>query len=250
MKLTIRNPIYYYLMSLSFILCALLTPSVIFVNADATLQQAISKFKVNEVVAIPSYVGNIKIKLGGNFVRPGDTVPAKSFRELEMKDISWDNNNYEAMHTVMMLDLDRGNKPANSTQGIYNQFTSLNIPANFITAGQSIVAFEAPTPPCTPSSKHRILVLALHQDQNIDISDVASMSASSGYSIRRENIRINEFITKHRLEIVAATVLSVVGDGGGLCNGSPALSASYILISMVMMITVYASSYNRRISLN
>lgn len=170
-----------------------------------------------------------------------------------MAKIVWDVSNFDARHTLLLLDLDRKHS-GNGTNSIYNQFTSLNIPGNVINAGQTIVAFDTPIVPCQPSSKHRILMLAFHQKQNIDISDVAYMSASSGQSSKRENFKLNDFINRHRLDLVAANVFLAIGETNGVCSSSVTLHSlrsvsSSILIAMVTAIIAlrFTSSCRRSI---
>lgn len=241
----------YYLSALLLALCTLSLTSFGLVKADAQLLQQVQKLKVSpDIIHIPSYIGTIRVELYNNPIKPGDSVPARNFKDLNMAKITWDVSNYDARHTLLLLDLDR-KAGANNTQNIYNQFTSLNIPGNLINAGQNIVAFEPPSVPCQPSTKHRILMLAFHQDQNIDIPDIAYMAASSGDSTRRENFKLQNFITRHRLELVAANVFSATGETNGICSSSSTIhhsiqSVSSILIAMVIAITAYGFSSTRQ----
>jgi len=236
--ITTMNCIY----CLILVVCAL-SLSTQFALADSALQMSAQKLKISpDIINIPSYLNTIKVELHGNNVKPGDPVPAKNFKDLNMAKISWDIESFEARHTLLLLDLDRKPAGSNATNNGYNQFTSLNIPGNAINAGQAIVAFETPVVPCQPSAKHRIVMLAYHQGQNIDISDVAYMSASSGQSSKRENFKLDEFVNRHRLELVAANVFQAIGETNGICSASSSLhslqSVPSILIAMVMAVTV------------
>lgn len=225
--------------------------------ADGSLVSNMQKLKISpDILPTNNYLSTIKVELHGNVVKPGDPVPAKNFKDLNMAKISWDVDNFEARYTLLLLDVDRkAGAGSNASQtNIYNQFTSLNIPGNIINAGQTIVAFDTPVVPCQPGSKHRILMLAFHQDQNIDISDVAYISASSGQSSKRENFKLDDFINRHRLELVAANVFLAVGETNGVCSGSPSLyqaqhSTLSILIAMVMAATA-CRIFNKRAIVN
>lgn len=244
----------YYLSALLLTLCAILLSQSQLVSADALLQSQLQKLKISpDIISVPSYVETIKIEVHGNVVKPGDPVPAKHFKDLNMDKITWDVSNFDARHTLVLLDLDR--KPtltsANNSNSIYNQFTSLNIPGNVIKAGQNIAAFDTPIVPCPPSLKHRLLMLAFHQKQNIDISEVAYISTASGPNPKRENFKINEFMNKHRLELVAANVILAAGDPSGVCSGSSAnhSNISSILFAMVMVATAFGIR-NRFLAVN
>lgn len=217
--------------------------------ADSSLQSSMQRLKISpDIINVNDYTGVIKVELHGNIVKPGDPVPARHFKDLNMAKITWESDDYSVPHTLLLLDLDR--KPgSNSTQNIYNQYTSLNIPGNVINQGQTIVAFDTPIVPCQPSAKHRILMLAFTQDQNIDISDVAYISASSGHSHKRENFKLREFIDRHRLRLTAANVFLAMGESNGVCSGSVTLhslqSISLILIAMVITVAVFGISSRR-----
>lgn len=234
------SPIY-YLTALLFALCAIsLAP--ISVQADSLLSNVLQKSKIYPEIIKESDIYTIKLELNGNTVKPGDSIPAKYVKDLNILKINWDGSYPDDRTTVMIVDLDR-KLGQNTTQSIYNQFTSLNIPGTSIGAGQTIVAFEPPIVSCNPSAKHRILLLALKQRQNIDLKDIFYMSASSGHSQSRENFKLNEFIERHRLEIVAANVLYAYGETNGVCNGGLTLHSiqnlSSILIAMVMLMTAF-----------
>lgn len=237
-KSKMTNPIY-YLTAFLLTLCAI-SIAPISVQADKGLTSALERLKISpDIIKDPDNLYLIKLDLNGN-KKPGDQVSAEKFRELNLPKITWEGSYSEDRTTVMIVDLDR--KP-NSTQNIYNQFTSLNIPGTNLGAGQTIVAFEPPIASCNPSTKHRILLLALRQRQNIDLKDVFYMSASSGQSQGRENFDLSKFIDRHRLELVAANVLLATGETNGVCSGSMTIhsiqSISSILFVMVMLITAF-----------
>lgn len=238
----------YYQSALLMTLCTLAITSQ-YAVADSPLLTSMQRLKISpDIVNIYDDTGVIKVELHGNIVKPGDQVPARHFKDLNMAKITWESDDYSVPHTLFLFDLDR--KPgSNSTQNIYNQYTSLNIPGNIINQGQAIVAFDTPTVPCQQSAKHRILMLAFKQHQNIDISDVAYISAPSGHSPKRENFKLKEFIERHRLGLDAANVFLAVGESNGVCSGSVALyspqSVSLILIAMVMAVTVFGISSRR-----
>lgn len=230
----------HYMIALILALCSVAPISV---RADNALVSALEKLKITPVIIRdPDYLSTIKLELHGNNVKPGDSVPAKYFKDFDLPKINWEGSYPDDRTSVMIVDLDR--KYGNSSASIYNQFTSLNIPGVNLGAGQTIVAFEPPIVSCNPSAKHRILLLALKQKQTIDLKDVFYMSASSGHSTSRENFKLNDFIERHRLEIVAANVLQAVGETNGVCNGSMTVHSiqsisSSILIAMVMLITAF-----------
>lgn len=235
------SPIY-YLTALLLTLCAISFAPISSVQADTLLSNVLHKSKISPDIIKDSDIYTIKLELNGNTVKPGDSIPAKYVKDLNILKITWDGSYVDDRTTVMIVDLDR-KLGQNTTQSIYNQFTSLNIPGTAIGAGQTIVAFEPPIVSCNPSAKHRIMLLALKQRQNIDLKDVFYISASSGHSQSRENFKLNEFIERHRLEIVAANVLYAYGETNGVCNGGLTLhsiqSLSSILIAMVMLITAF-----------
>lgn len=241
----------YYLSALLMTLCVLAFINAQFAIADSNLMSSMQKLKISpDIVYVNDDIAVIKVELHGNTVKPGDPVPARHFKDLNMAKISWEADDYTAPHTLLLLDLDR--KPSsNLTQNIYNQYTSLNIPGSYINQGQTIVAFDTPIVPCQPSTKHRILMLAFQQDQNIDISEVAYMSASSGHSHKRENFKLREFIDRHRLKLVAANVFLAMGESNGVCSGSVTLhsiqSVSSIEIAMVMAVTAFGFFTRRSI---
>lgn len=245
-KMITKQIIYFPTALLLALACALSTMNSHFVQADSALLSNMQKLKISpDVIGVTDYTNTIRVELHGNVVKPGDPVPAKHFKDLNMAKITWDVNNFDNRYTLLLLDLDRKPGP-NNTQNIYNQFTSLNIPGNVINAGQTIVAFDTPIVPCQPSTKHRILMLAFIQDQNIDISEVAYMSASSGHSVKRENFKLDDFIRRHRLDLAAANVFLAIGESNGICSGGSTLhsfhSLSTILIAMVTAITAYGFS--------
>lgn len=232
--------------SLSFIasvsiLSLYVTPQLAVAQSLAAMTQ---KLKIPDIIPITGSTSTIRVEINNNAVKPGDAIPARNFKNLDiMKGVSWDvGSNYDARYTLMLLDLDRklSNANNNGTHTIYNQYTSLNIPGNYIGAGQVIVAFDPPNVPCHPSTKHRLVMLAFHQDQNIDLADIAYISASAGHSPRRENIKLDDFISRHRLHLVAANVFQAVGEANGICSGSATVYphiftlSSSIIIVMVM----------------
>lgn len=214
--------------------------------------QALQKLKINQDFAtlpLSADLATIKLEIHDRAVKPGDQVPAKNVRDLNLAKVHWDVNGDESRYTLILLDLDR--RQNNLTTGAYNQYTNFNILGNNINSGQTFVAFDPPSVPCTANSKHRILLLALLQDQNIDIVSVSDMAASSGYSPRRENFKLDEFIKRHRLRPRAANLFLATGETGGFCSSAYAtlptfspiqLFTSSILIAMVMA----ASSSHRR----
>lgn len=218
------------------------------IMTEASLQSNMQKLKIpSDIVPVTGYTNTIKVELNGNVIKPGDPVPARNFKNLDFQKINWDAD-YEAKYTLMLLDLDR--KPGtNGSLNIYNQFTSVNIPGNIINGGQSIVAFDSPNVPCQPSTKHRLVMLAFRQDQNIDLADIAYISAPTGPSQRRENFKLEEFISRHRLELAAANVFLAIGEANGICSASITIhslqSMSFGLVAMVMLTSVLAISTRR-----
>lgn len=188
----------------------------------ADLQTVLRNFSINpDVVQIPTYTETIRINLNNNEVKPGDRVPAKNFKDLKNDKISWSVSSLDARHTLILVDLDRKSPGVNQSQ-IYNQFTSLNMPGNDINLGQTIVAFEQPVVPCIqPSAKHRMLMLAFHQPNQIDMADVFNIAASSGNSEKRKNFDLKDFARKNQLTVVAANAFyAMAGDAQGICSGA------------------------------
>lgn len=200
----------------------------------------------NQIVDIPRFTETIKILINNQPVNPGDRVPAKNFKDFKNDRISWSVGSLDARHTLLMLDLDRRSAGSNLTQ-VYNQFTSFNIPGSEINAGQTVVAFEPPIVQCTPPSKHRILMLALLQPQNIDLVDVVNIAASSGKSKNRENFDLKSLVRSHQLTVVAANAFYALGDVNGICSGASALSVGSValLVSPLVALLITARALNR-----
>lgn len=211
-----------------------------------SLYQSFQKLKIPDLIPVSYSTDTIRVELNGNIVKPGDPIPARSFRNLDiMKGVHWEPD-YDSKYTLMLLDLDR--RPnQNGTLNIYNQYTSLNIPGNQIVNGQAIVAFDPPNVPCQPSTKHRLVMLAFHQDQNFDLADVAYISAPAGYSSRRENFRLDDFIQRHRLHLAAANVFLAIGEVNGVCSAGSTLQPSYLVtVFTLVMIMVHLVSFRHR----
>lgn len=229
-----------------------LTASQFALAADS-LQSTLVKLKISpDIIPIPSYTETIRVELNGNVVKPGDVVPARNFKDLKNDKISWSVSSHDARHTILLLDLDRkiGSQPSNQTQ-IYNQFTSINLPGAEINAGQTIVAFEPPVVPCSPSTKHRILMIALHQDQHIDLAEITYIAAASGSgdTRKRENFNLDQFIKRHRLTVTAANAFQAAGEINGVCSGSlgsiiVSAVASRWLILGAMLSAMLVSPFN------
>lgn len=203
-----------------------------------SLYQSFQKLKIPDLVPVTTSTATIRVELNGNVVKPADPIPARSFRNLDiMKGVTWEISDNDAKYTLMLLDLDR--KPnQNGTLNIYNQYTSLNIPGNQIVNGQAIVAFDPPNVPCQPSTKHRLVMLAFHQDQNFDLTDVAHISAPAGPSSRRENFRLDDFIKRQRLHLVAANVFLAIGEVNGVCSSSTTLQPQHLITSSMLILMV------------
>lgn len=203
-----------------------------------SLYNTFQKLKIPDIIPVTTSTSTIRVELNGNVVKPGDPIPAKNFKNLDiMKGVTWDVSGYEPKYTLMLLDLDK-KPPTNGTLNIYNQYTNLNIPGNQIINGQVIVALEAPNVPCEVSTKHRLVILALHQDQNFDIADVAYISASAGHSARRENFKLEDFIKRHRLHLAAANVFVAIGETGSTCSGSITLHPQLFTMSWMLIVMV------------
>lgn len=242
------NDIYCTLSSTSLTLLILI--ACLGSQVHGSLTSSVQKLKIPDLIPITSSTATVKVQLNGNDVKPGDSIPARSFKNLDFNKIHWDVSNYDARYTMMLIDLDRKLSGSNATWSIYNQYTNVNIPGNLIHGGQAIVAFDPPSVPCHPSTKHRLVLLVFHQDETLDIGSVAHISASTGPSPRRENFNLSDFMSRFRLDLVAANVFFAIGESGGICSGSTPTTASSlsILISMVML-TVAASataSYRKR----
>lgn len=214
------------------------------------LMSTMQKLKIpDEIVPMSGYVVPITVELNGNSIKPGDPVPAKNFKNLDLKNIKWDAYDSDARYTFMLLDLDR--KPGlNGTMNIYNQFTSINIPGNQIGQGQVIVGFDPPSVPCHPSTKHRLLMLAFRQVETIDLVKIVNISAPAGPSPTRENLKLSEIIQRHRLTLEAANVFYAVGEANGICSGSMTIhslaSMSIVnLVSMVILVSTFVVRLSR-----
>lgn len=228
------------LLLFSLALLAILTTVPSRIDAADSVNTVLRKMKIADIISAPSYLDQIKVDLNNNNVKPEDNVPAKHFKDLKNDRISWPNGGPDVRYTILLLDLDRRSSAQPNKTTIYNQFLSINLPGDQINLGQAIVAFEPPIIPCSPSSKHRILMLALQQDQHIDIASVASMAASSGSSEKvREGFDIKGFIERHRLTIVAANAFYAVGEASGLCSGASLLATpmSSLLMAIIAMVT-------------
>lgn len=194
--------------------------------AEASLYSTARKLQIPEsLIPITGSTGLVQVQLNGNEVKPGDTVPAKSFRQLEFNKITWTVYSSDARYTLMLIDLDRKSiypqGQMNLTHfNIYNQYTNINIPGNLINVGQTITAFDAPSVPCSPGVKHRLALLVFHQDEVIDMPELIHISASTGYSKRRENIQLQDIMTKAHLTLHAANIFQAVGESGGVCSGA------------------------------
>jgi hypothetical protein len=195
------------------------------------------KLKIPDIIPITGSTSTLRVELNGNVVKPGDAIPARNFKNFDvMKGVSWDTD-YDAKYTLMLLDIDR--KSNSNATNIYNQYTNLNIPGNAVGSGQVIVVFDTPNIPCQPSTKHRLVMLAFHQDQTIDLADIAYIAASSGHSPRRELTKFDDFISRHRLHLVAANVFQAIGEVNGVCSAAATVypnifSLSSIIVLMVM----------------
>ena len=212
------------------------------VGPQSTIAQSLyntfQKLKIPDIIPVTTSTSTIRVELNGNVVKPGDPIPAKNFRNLDiMKGVSWEPNSYDSKYTLMLLDLDK--KPAtNGTLNPYNQYTNLNIPLNQIINGQVIVALEAPSVPCQVSAKHRLVILAFHQDQNLDIADLAYIAASAGHSKTRENFRIEEFVKRHRLHLEAANVFLAISEPGSLCSAGMTLQPQNLTLLWTLIVMV------------
>lgn len=203
-----------------------------------SLYQTFQKLKIPDLVPVTTSTATIRVELNGNVVKPGDPIPAKNFRNSDiMRGVSWETSDDDVKCTLMLLDLDR--KPnQNGTLNIYNQYTSLNIPGNQIANGQAVVAYDPPNVPCQPSTKHRLIMLAFHQDQNLDLADVAHVSAPVGHHVRRENFKLDEFIKRQRLHLLAANVFLAIGEVNGVCSAGATLQPQHIITASMLVLMV------------
>ena len=190
--------------------------------------------KFPEILGITDYTKLIQVNLLGNPIKPGDNVPVKNFKNLDLSKISWNENDPDTRHTLLLLDLDR-KLGSNNTATFYNQFTSLNIPGNAISGGQIITAFDPPSVPCVPSTKHRVALLVYSQKQNIDIMSMKDIAASAGPSKNRENFALAKFVELHDLELQAANVFFAAGDINGICSASATVH-SFAIFQPVLMV--------------
>lgn len=222
--------------------------------SDSNLLKELTNQKISPLIIDASYANQVEVYLHGAKLKPGVQVAARQFKEIDILKTSWAASNNDAQHTLIMLDLDRKLRASNQSQpeSPYNLFTTVNIPGHSIAQGQAIVSMEAPTVPCLPTQKHRILMLVFHQSQTIDLSDVINIAASPGQSGKRENFNLNTFINRHRLNLVAANVFMAVGEMGGVCSGAGASllnsfqSLSSIVIEMVIVGTAVVTLMTRR----
>ena len=206
---------------------------------EFTIAQSLSsmaqKLKIPDVIPITGSTSTIKVELNGNLVKPGDAIPARNFKSFEVNKVSWDAD-YDSKYTLMLVDLDR--KSNSNVTNLYNQYTNLNIPGNNVASGQVIVAFDLPNIPCHPSTKHRLVMLAFHQDQTIDLADIAYISASSGHSPRRELSKFDDFTSRHRLHLVAANVFQAIGEVNGVCSAATSIYPNIFSLSSIIMVMV------------
>lgn len=229
------------------LVCSLAMITLLQPSWAQTVGQALQKLKINQDFAslpLTADLATIKLEIHDRAVKPGDQVPAKNVRDLNLAKVHWDVDSDDSRYTLILLDLDR--RQNNQTSSAYNQYTNFNILGNNINSGQTFVAFDPPSVPCAANSKHRILLLALLQDQNIDIVNVSDMAASSGYSPRRENFNLGEFIKRHRLRTRAANLFLATGETGVFCSSAkailPTFSPIQLLTSSIFIAMVMAAS--------
>lgn len=229
--------------ALLLLICSISIISVQPGSAQSTLNSAIQKLKItSDIISLPNDLGVIKMELHDRVVKPGDQVLAKNLKDFNPNKLTWEVDDQNSRYTVILVDLDR--KP-NASSSAYNQYTSFNIQGNNMISGQALVALDYPSVPCLGNSKHRMLMLALQQEQNIDITDVAKMAVSSGYSPSRENFKLDEFIKRYRLRVVAANVFLAAGEVGGLCSSASSIPlTSSISIAMVIAVCSRIASAN------
>lgn len=222
----------YYRLSISILVlvATMVTVSTSLFLTDNSVANKLTSLKVVPDLLEDSSLDLIRLEANGNYIKPGDMVPAKNFKNIDMNRISWTGSDSDR-HTLLILDLDR-KSGTNNSQIVYNQFTSINIPGHAINLGQALVAYEPPSVPCQPTMKHRILALACYQNQNIDIADIAYIAASTGQTKKRENFKLQQFLNKHQLTPVAANIFHAMGEANGVCSGS--LSA--VLNSRTLMV--------------
>jgi len=236
--------IYSTLLSSSFILLTTLTYFNSLVEGSAYSSMQKLKIPADLIPTIDAYTQTVKIQLNGNDVKPGDPVPARSFKTLDLSKISWEAND-DAKYTIMLLDLDR--KPNATAPSIYNLYTSINAPANLISSSQTLVAFDPPNVSCHPSMKHRLVLLVYRQSESIDLPSIVTIAVPTGYSEKRENFNLLDFMTKHRLTLVAANVFTAIGETGGVCSGSLSISQrpTFSLLQMVILLAAIMLAQNR-----
>uniref|UniRef100_A0A6G1SPF0 OV-16 antigen n=1 Tax=Aceria tosichella TaxID=561515 RepID=A0A6G1SPF0_9ACAR len=218
----------------SSILVVLLCIAPHFTSAQSLYSMA-QKLKIPDVIPITGSTSTIKVELNGNVVKPGDAIPARNFKNFDVNKVTWDAE-YDSKYTLMLLDLDR--KSNTNATNIYNQYTNLNIPGNMVASGQVIVAFDLPNIPCQPSTKHRLVLLAFHQDQTLDLADIAYISASSGHSPRREMNKFDDFTSRHRLHLVAANVFQAIGEVNGVCSAATTVYPNIFSLSSIIVVMV------------
>lgn len=230
----------FILLSVASAIILLVAPSA--TSADSNLQTQLSKFRVIAEVIDASYASPIQVYLHGKLLKPGDPIPARNFKDIDILKTQWAISNNDAQHTLILLDLDRKLRP-NATQiSIYNLYTTVNIPGHELVRGQAIVSMEPPVVPCSPTAKHRVLMLVFHQSQTIDISDIVNIAAGPGQATKRENFNLNTFIQRHRLNLVAANVFHALGETDGICSGSTSLNSLQSLSSIVIAMVIVGTA--------
>lgn len=220
--------------------------------SDSNLYNQLSKVKITPDIIDASYANLVQVYLHGKSIKPGDPIQARHFKEIDIFKTEWASSNSDAQHTLILLDLDRKLRANSSQTSFYNQYTSVNIPGHDVVRGQAIVSLEPPTVPCAPSVKHRILMLVFHQSQTIDLSDVVNIAAAPGQTSKRENFKLDTFMQRHRLSLIAANVFMAMGETNGVCSGAtshlPPINSFQSSLSwcMIAMVTVLAANLRPR----
>lgn len=205
-------------------------------TAAQSLSSIAQKLKLPESIPITSSTPIVRVQVSGNAVKPGDVISAKVLKGLDINKVDWDAD-YSGKYILMLLDLDRP-KPDSNTTMIYNQYTNLNIPGNHVSSGQVITAFDSPSIPCQPPTKHRLVLLVLQQDQTIDLTDIAYISSPVGYSTRRDLSKFEDFTSRHRLHVAAANVFQAIGEVNGVCSAATTVHPSILSLSSIIIVMV------------
>lgn len=237
-----------YLLSALSIVCLLFIQ-----GAHSDLSTSLQRHKVSPDLISTANLDVLEVEIKNKKLKPGDNVPVKTFQDFfthPSNKFLW-NSGTGYFYSIFLLDLDRRPTQGSNKTQLYNLFTVINVPGNSISSGQNIAVFDKPEVECEAGKSHRILLLAALQRSIIEISDVVSVSSPAGYSKKRENFDLKNFLIQQQLEPYAANIFLAQGESGGVCSGASATSklaltttSSLLYVTIFITTTLLASSYS------